>query len=74
MTLNIELTRVGHRRGPASFIPIEARVLQGAKRGDNILVGVSMTDVESVKEAVQTKVNNMFRNAVKIEWVDRTNE
>lgn len=74
MTLQIELRRVGVSRSSLATVPIQACVIQSGKPGGDLIPGQGLKDVANVKKIVQAKVDAMFRCAVEIEWVDRTEE
>ncbi len=73
MKVTVELQRVGSSRVSQRGIPIQARVIQGGRRGENLLKS-GMTDVESVKPAVHFLLEQRFKSDVEIDWLDRTEE
>lgn len=73
MTLTVELIRCGNSRVSFRGIPIQARILQGGKRGENLLK-IPMTDVEATKASVLFILENKFNETVTVDWVDRTEE
>lgn len=71
MTLTITLARVGSSRVAEHNIPLQARILQGGRYGENLLPG-SVTDVEYAKTWLTDSLNNKFCREVEILWDDQT--
>ncbi len=74
MKLQIELRRFGMSRSSERGIQIQARVVQSGRIGEDMIAGQGLRDLQNVKAVVQDKVDTMFRQAVEIEWLDRTAE
>ncbi len=73
--VTVELQRrVGSRRASLRTTPIIAVVIQGGSRGDDLLAGRNLTDVECAKNDVQSRLNYIYRTPVEIEWLDKTEE
>lgn len=72
MTLSIELQRVGKSSSSLATIPLEARIRQGGRLGENILRKQHFTDIENAKSHIQSQVNHLFREEITIDWDDRT--
>lgn len=78
MTVHVILQRCGSSRVAFTSIPVQARVVEpgahSSTAGDDLLMKVRPTDVESAKGIVQSLLDNRFGYPVTVVFHDRTAE
>ncbi len=72
MKLTIHLQRVGMSRVAEANIPIQARIIQGGKVGENLLSKDRFSDVEHVKAELKRRLEKQWGRALDVEWIDKT--